>query len=162
MRNARAVFLCNRKNYRPVSRILFSGHHGPEPLPFIWRQASLPASALPTLPAGDDSHCRRATRIPKPGNRVYLAFQPARFIRPAYCYTAPCALTARFHPYPGNAGAVIFCDTLYVPAFGEPKAALHPLGGAALCVVRTFLPLPVRTRDTGDRAACSFTLARQN
>ncbi len=123
--------------------------------------ASLPASALPTLPAGDCSRCVRAAHIPKPGDRVYLAFQPARFIRPAYCYATPCAFTTRFHPYPENFGAVIFCDTFYAPVPVARKRKPHPLGGAALCVVRTFLPFPVCGRDTGGRAACSFIFDRQ-
>ena len=31
--------------------------------------------------------------------RVYMAFQPTRFVRGAHCYTKPGALTTRFHPY---------------------------------------------------------------
>jgi len=41
-------------------------------------------------------------RWPKPGNKVYMAFQPARFIPLACCHTTACALTAHFHPYPGK------------------------------------------------------------
>ena len=33
-------------------------------------------------------------------NKVYMAFQPARFIHPDGCPPESCALTARFHLYP--------------------------------------------------------------
>jgi len=45
-----------------------------------------------------------------------------------------------FSPLPRPKGvAVIFCDTFYV-FLPKPGEKLRPLGGAALCVVRTFLP----------------------
>ncbi len=63
-----------------------------------------------------------------------MTFQPARFIRPACCQATPCALTARFHPYPERR---YFSVTLSVHWLSPLS---HPLGGAALYVVRTFLP----------------------
>ena len=131
-------FLCLKKNYRPVSRILFSGHHGPEPLPFIWRQASLPASALPTLPVGGRSPAADEPPTSRnPGNRVYLAFQPARFTHAPCCHGESCALTAHFHPY-RVAAAVIFCGTCCAP--GEPETPPVRWCGALRCP--DFPPCP--------------------
>ncbi len=42
-----------------------------------------------------------------------------------------------FSPLSASWRTVIFCDTFYAP---ELLRELHPLGGAALCVVQTFLP----------------------
>ena len=55
----------------------------------------------------------------KSGVSVYLTFQPTRFIRVPHYYGKPCALTARFHPYPDSVGTVIFCDPFCLSPFGE-------------------------------------------
>ena len=50
------------------------------------------------------------------GTKVYVTFQPTRFIPPACCQTGPCALTAHFHPYPDAASGPgrLFSATLSV------------------------------------------------
>lgn len=85
------------------------------PLPFIWASASRRGSALPTPLAGPQkSQCASHTSSVGAEGKVYLAFQPARFIRTSTCAEAPCALTARFHPYLRSRRpvAVFFCDPL--------------------------------------------------
>ena len=78
-------------------------------------------SALPTPlafdPSGDEP------KLCEPHiNKVYMAFQPARFVPHCSCLQRSCALTTRFHPYlvPENrVKAVIFCDTFYALPFGR-------------------------------------------
>ena len=84
-------------------------------------------------------------------NKVYMAFQPARFIPFPNCFERACALTARFHLYPPkpwrrrdcrqrpSSNGQLFSATLSMP-FPTSRKELHRLGGAALYVVRTFLP----------------------
>jgi len=56
-----------------------------------------------------------------------------------------------------SVGTVIFCDPVCAPVPITRKPEPHPLGGAALYVVRTFLPIPIpKCRETGGRAVCSF------
>ena len=56
-----------------------------------------------------------------------------------------------------NVGTVIFCDPVCAPVPITRKPEPHPLGGAVLCVVRTFLPIPIpKCWETGGRAVCSF------
>lgn len=105
-------------------------------LPFIWvRFRNRTLRCLPPLPA---RRPMREPHISPKGRKVYMAFQPARFIRSPICIGKPCALTAHFHPYPEKSGR-LFSVTLSVP---RPLPRPHRLGGAVLCVVRTFLPSP--------------------
>jgi hypothetical protein len=122
-----------KKNRSPVSRILFPGPFGPGPLPFIWLLPSPEESALPTPPARAKGATARAVQL-----QGVRGISTREVYPTAGCPARTCALTARFHPYSALGGAVIFCDTFC--RFGVGRNA-HPLGGAALCVVRTFLPL---------------------
>ena len=116
-----------------------------EPLPFIWSQPAL-GSALPT-PLAPVRTGLREPRIHPPSprlrrvNKVYMAFQPARFIPPGCCQPESCALTTRFHPYLVRKTGRwrLFSATLSMP-FPKNRDELRRLGGAVLCVVRTFLP----------------------
>jgi len=99
-----------KKSHKPVSRILFSRRIGS--LCHL-SGPGIPGSALPTPPASGFPELREPHI-----NRVYMAFQPARFI---HCPGRPeqsCALTARFHPYLPKE-AVFFCDTFYAPNESE-------------------------------------------
>lgn len=118
-------------------------------LPFIWADASRRGSALPTPLADlEEGRCASHTSSAEAERKVYMAFQPARFIRPPTCAGAPCALTARFHPYRRPLSLRrLFSVTLSVP---RPLSRPHPLGGAVLCVVRTFLPAPKGQRRQSD------------
>lgn len=110
--------------------------------------ARLCAAYPPCQPEGRCASHASPDRSPGAGHKVYMAFQPARFIRVPICTGKPCALTARFHPYPEKSGR-LFSATLSVP---WPLPRPHPLGGAVLCVVRTFLP---SLSGKGGRAVCS-------
>ena len=108
---------------------------------FVLRQAGVPVIYL--VPIARDLRCLPPLLSRLPGKlcerhnyKVYMAFQPARFIPPFGYPNRSCALTARFHPYP-ETGAVIFCDTFFT---SELLRKFRLLGGAVLCVVRTFLP----------------------
>ncbi len=84
--------------------------------------------------------CPKTTKpsqfCPESGIQMYMAFQPARFVLIVHYCTITWALTPHFHPYHApKLVAVIFCDTMLYRA----TARSHPLGGAALYVVRTFL-----------------------
>lgn len=81
----------NKKSHKPVSRILFSRRIGS--LCHL-SGPGFPESALPTPPAPGFPELREPHI-----NRVYMAFQPARFIHCRGCPKQSCALTARFHPY---------------------------------------------------------------
>jgi hypothetical protein len=62
---------------------------------FIWtRRHRRVLAAYPPARASNPSTPTKVGASP-----VYMTFQPARFIRPTCCQAAPCALTARFHPY---------------------------------------------------------------
>ena len=90
------------------------------------------------------------TPFPKKRCKVYVAFQPARFIPATCCQAASCALTTRFHPYPDtNVVAVIFCDTFCAPGYpGTPPVRWR---GALCC---PDFP-PQYTRYRGGRAVCN-------
>ena len=70
-------------------------------------------------------------------NRIYLAFQPARFTRDRFCNQSPWSLTSHFHPYQTVTSGSYFLWHLLSSI--NSSIEFHPLGGAALCVVRTFL-----------------------
>lgn len=93
----------------PVSRILFP----------TLRCGLCHLSELPTPP--DELSFPNEPFVSPRGIRIYMAFQPVRFIRYPHCYGYPGALTSRFHPYPcTKTGAVIFCDTFCIPPSRNP------------------------------------------
>ena len=103
--------------------------------------ASRPKSIC--LPPLDKSEDQLSEQLNSCGTRVYMAFQPTRFILPDRYLPGTCALTARFHPYPTarQNGRYSFCDTFCLQASYPEDIGFgaHPLDGVALCVVRTFL-----------------------
>lgn len=50
------------------------------------------------------SDCSKEQYASSVWNKVYVAFQPARFIPPGSCLPGSCALTTRFHLYPSKPG----------------------------------------------------------
>ncbi len=130
-----------------------------ESLPFIWADASRRGSALPTPLAGScRSRCASHTSSAEAKRKVYMAFQPARFIRPPTCVGAPCALTARFHPYRGHRpAAVIFCDPLCASAVAETP----PVRWCGALCCPDFPPRPLgQRRQSG--LQCIFLLANEH
>ena len=122
-------------------------------LPFIWvRFRNRTLRCLPPLPA---RRPMREPHISPKGRKVYMAFQPARFIRSSICIGKPCALTAHFHPYPEKSGR-LFSVTLSVP---DPcRDPPFRWCGALCCPDFPPRPNPEYTgRDKGGRAVCSFS-----
>lgn len=109
---------------------------------------------LPPLPRPPKRAIRaRAApvRWPKPGNKVYMAFQPARFIPLTCCHATACALTAHFHPYPDFMGR-LFSVTLSVPRLVAGAPPVRWCG--ALCCpdfppTRKMLPGKAAERSAG-------------
>jgi hypothetical protein len=138
-----------------VLRLATGDHHlsGPCIAAGIW---------LPTLPGTSEMivngpltfHWPQSKlRSREPG--IYVAFQHARFTRPANYLPGPWALTPRFQPHPK---AVIFCGTLCwrysrhpalnrcialcCPDFPHPPfgGSDDPVGSPAKVVKRGYLP----------------------
>ncbi len=87
-----------KKSHRPISRILSPSKPGS--LSFIWSRRIGICAAYPpcsrrieTVRAAQESTFRQI-------GKVYMAFQPARFIPHDSYLPWSCALTARFHLYP--------------------------------------------------------------
>ena len=85
-------------NYKPVSRILYpdrrsGGYHLSCPAITDW-------IILPTHPTYSSRLSREKIRTSRPSTLVYMAFQHARFTRPAGHPAKPWALTPHFHLYP--------------------------------------------------------------
>lgn len=97
----------------------------------------------------------RATYIPAPEGRKTRCtwhFNPQGLSAPRLAPGRRALLPHVFTLTPAETGAVVFCDTLCSRSL---RTGTHPLGGAALCVVRTFLPLPAYA---GKKAAERFTV----
>lgn len=100
----------------PISRILYPCKPGLHHLSGTGVATGLYLPTPPDSPGGELSeqlisrlrHKRRFAGI-----GMYVAFQPTRFIRLPNCSGTPCALTARFHPYPDESGR-LFSATLSV------------------------------------------------
>lgn len=84
------------------------------------RQSGTSVIYLSCLPLLMNFRSRTSHSFPK-GFRIYMAFQPVRFIRYRHYCRYPGALTSRFHPYPcTKTGAVLFCDTFCIPPSRNP------------------------------------------
>ena len=112
-----------------ISRVLYP----------LFRRAS-------TIYLGRRSPARLVSNLPPDIGRatlqlpVYMVLQPARRTDRNVSPLPRWALTPPFHPYrPGRDGgrSLLRC---------YPLARIFPLGSAALCVARTFLPSRIRTK----------------
>ena len=81
-----------KKNYQPVSRILFPRWCGRSS--FIW-----PLHYCRDLAAYPPAQPLAEHRAGRPQSPVYVAFQHARFTRPGSYLPEPWALTPRFQPH---------------------------------------------------------------
>jgi len=145
-----------KRNYKPVSRILYpdrrpGGYH--LSCPAITDRIILPTH--PTYPFG--------IRTSRSSTLVYMAFQHARFTRPAGRPAKPWAFTPRFHHHPPNSKRLPFhysdksayakatadegCNFLWhclFPFFSKPKKKTRLFTGTLPYAVQTFLPSPKR------------------
>jgi hypothetical protein len=119
---------------RSVSRVLYGGVHDGTPrgshssgTPFARRLKQ------PTRTTGPKTGLELLPRRP------YSALLPVGFALPLPSPEARCALTAPFHPYPGEPGRYVFCGTFpeAVPLARKNSAGRYP--APCLRGARTFL-----------------------
>src|SRR5262249_37430995 len=80
----------------------------------------------------------------------YLVLLRVGFALPRTLLCGRCALTAPFHPYPGEPGRYLFCGTFRRTCLSTPS---RTLSGTLLCGVRTFLRLSAQPGVTPAFAA---------
>ena len=137
-------FYLKKQNHKPVSRILYL-HRVQASVIYLARPlarrvcAAYPPCRLP--------YKRRASRaVPLKVRTQGILGIATRKVYPSCLLPGRSVRSYRtFSPLPRRGRAVIFCDTFYA-APSRRKAQLRRLGGAVLCVVRTFLPAPTGVR----------------
>lgn len=100
--------------------------------------------ALSAYPFWRITFTGRAARLPQAGLRMYMAFQPTRFVR-RYVAIPARALLPHVFTFTGLWPEV--CFLWHLLSAGRSQTASHPLDGVVLCVVRTFL-ISFRSRDS--------------
>jgi len=124
----------HKKNCKPVSRILYSAQ---DEAPVIYLDRGITAgfcAAYPPCGAREQQAFTAETaKQGVHGISIREVYPPPGLLRDAV------RSYRTFSPLPRRNRAVIFCDTLCTPSRRSRKKP-HPLGGAALCIVRTFLP----------------------
>ncbi len=94
-----AHFYFKKNCCKPISRILYT-RRSEVSIIYLPAASQLRCICLPPLTTSVSTEIpQRATRYWH-RIKVYMAFQPTGFIRSINYLTEPCALTARFHPYP--------------------------------------------------------------